>query len=131
LLGFALVLAVAATASVGLSALSVWLAAPLCGLAWLSGLLEVAQLHRCSRAGGVRALIYQRGRWSLQLSTGALCSLELCSSPLLSEFVLAARFRLGSDGGCYRLFLLSDMTDVESWRRTCLALRQGRERASG
>jgi hypothetical protein len=128
----ALTLAVAGAASVLWSATPAWLGVPLCVLAGLSICVEVSRLHQFCGSSQVCALVYERGRWSLQLHSGEYCPLELIAMPLQSEWLLAARFRRQDNGpGCFRLFLLPDMIDAEAWRRVSLALRQNWEGESG
>lgn len=128
----ALTLAVASAASVLLSAIPSWLGVPLCVLACWGIVSDISRLHRFCGDQRVRALVYERGDWSLQLYSGTYCPLELASSPLQCGLVMAADFRRRDcDPGAYRLFLLRDMVDVESWRRVSLALRQEREIVSG
>jgi hypothetical protein len=121
-----LALLVAGAAAVLASTIPIWLALPFCLLLVSGGIGQITRLHRYCGAERVDALMFERGSWSLQLSSGARYPLELTAIPLLGEHVLAACFQQqGQRHRVYKLFLLPDMVDVESWRRTSLALRQG------
>ena len=115
----------AGTISVLASAIPIWLGLPIGTLVFACGITQLARLHRYCGTERVDALVFERGSWWLQLSSGARYPLELAATPLLCEHVMAACFQQPGQRSCvYRLFLLPDMTDVESWRRTSLALRQ-------
>ena len=76
--------------------------------------------------------LFEHGQWFVQFTSANRRALELASTPLLGEQVLAVRFREQAvPGRIYRLLLLPDMVDVESWRRASLALRQGGDPESG
>jgi hypothetical protein len=125
-------LCAAGAACVLASAIPLWLALPVCLLVFLGGIAQFARLHRYCSAGQVDALVFERGRWLLHLCSGARFPLELAATPLLCEHVMAACFQRPGRRNCaYRVFLLPDMIDMESWRRTALALRQDEPGKSG
>ena len=115
----AITLLAVSVAGILVSALPLWVGLPLSVLAGLGVLAELNELNRHS-------YLFEHGQWFVHLKAGVRAPLELASTPLLGEHAMAVLFReQAASGRVYRVFLLPDMVDVESWRRISLALRQG------
>ena len=122
---FALALLAVAVAAILASALPLWMGLPLSALAGLGVFAEVKQLNSYT-------YLLERGQWFVQGKSAGRYPLQLASTPLVGERVLAVRFRAQeAPRRMYRLFLLPDMVDAESWRRASLALRQSDDAESG
>ena len=117
-----MILLVVTVASLLTSALPLWMGLPLSVLAGVGVCIELQRTNR------QLVYLFEQGQWFVQLNSETQCALQLIGAPLLGEYVMAARFHARDvPGRVYRLFLLPDMVDVESWRRTSLALRQDGE----
>jgi hypothetical protein len=115
----AITLLAVTVACILVSALPLWMGLSLSVLAGLAVLGELKQLNRHS-------YLFEHGQWFVHFKAGTRVALQPASGPLLSEHVMAVLFReQAAPGRVYQVFLLPDMVDVESWRRTSLALRQG------
>ncbi len=109
-------------ASILTCALPLWMALP---LSVLAGAGVWAELHRVNRQ---LVYLFEQGQWFVQFKSETRRAVQVASAALLSEHVIAVLFREEhAPQRVYRLFLLPDMLDVESWRRASLALRQGGE----
>lgn len=93
---------------------------------------EMQQFNRHFAGARVARLHHLAAGWQLQLCSGEWCPVIVRQPPLLSGWILAARFSdLATGSKHFGLCLVRGAVDDESWRQLSVCLRYGAELEGG